>query len=98
VIFSVRLVFGYTVPEFSLTRGHISPIRDLLALSLLLQRNNTTDGRISLALVEVACTNFNAFLHTLTCFKDEYQSDTICNMFFLRSIGTVVLSHRPCVH
>jgi len=44
VIFSARLVSGYTIPEFSMTRGLISPMRDLLALSLLLQRNNTTEG------------------------------------------------------
>jgi hypothetical protein len=48
VIFSARLVSGYTIPEFSVTRGLISPIRDLLALSLLLQRYNTTEGRFSL--------------------------------------------------
>lgn len=44
VIFSTRLVIGYTIPEFSATSGLISPMRDLLAPSLLLQRYNTTEG------------------------------------------------------
>jgi len=48
VIFGTRLVSGYTIPEFSVTRGLIPPMRDLLALSLLLQRYNTTEGRFSL--------------------------------------------------
>ncbi len=48
VIFSARLVSGYTIPEFSVTSGPDLPMRDLLALSLLLQRYNTTEDRLSL--------------------------------------------------
>jgi len=64
VIFSARLVSGYTIPEFSMTRGLISPMRDLLALSLLLQRYDTTEGRFSLpfstTLVNVLCWLFQS--------------------------------------
>ncbi len=48
VIFGARLASGYTFPGLSTTRGLIAPMRDLLALSLLLQRYNTTEGRFSL--------------------------------------------------
>jgi len=52
VIFSARLVSGYTIPGLSVTNGQLVPIRDLLALSLLLQRNNTTDSQFSLPFVD----------------------------------------------
>jgi hypothetical protein len=64
-------------------------MRDLLALSLLLQRNNIIEGQFSLALVEVTCTKFNAFLHTFTYFKDEYQSDTIGFILLLHARNVV---------
>jgi hypothetical protein len=54
VIFSARLVSGYTIPEFSVTSGPILPIRDLLALSWLLQSHHTTEGRFSLLLLRNA--------------------------------------------
>ncbi len=48
-IFSTRLVSGCTIPGLSATRGLIAPMRDLLAPSLLLQRNNITEsGKIQI--------------------------------------------------
>ena len=65
VIFSARLVSGYTIPEFSMTRRLISLMRDLLALSMLLHCHNTTEGQFSLPLVEVLlCPDSIAILRT----------------------------------
>ncbi len=44
VIFSARLVSGYTIPGFSATSGPTKPLRDLLAPSWPLHRNITTEN------------------------------------------------------
>jgi len=48
VIFSARLVSGYTIPRTLYDERAYLPMRDLLVLSLLLHRNNTTEGQFSL--------------------------------------------------
>lgn len=76
-IFSARLVSGYTIPGLSVTRGLIAPIRDLLAPSSLLHRNDTTESQFSLPLVEVfLCPNSPAIPHIWNTLKLFFNSTT----------------------
>jgi hypothetical protein len=73
-IFGARLVSGYTIPGLSATRGLIAPVRDLLAPSLLLHRNDTTESQFSLPLCWVfVCPNSTPILLRLAALTGRWE-------------------------